>query len=146
MLATLYTVFVEQPLLGNPIFNSVLFSEKPDVLTHQAPLLAAARILQARYRYTSIFIEACTTLTTEAVQACPDTFEVDIGSGLYCVPYARRAELPAPVYYLTDFYVFQCFANQVNEYHPHLDMARTLDELYHQHGVIFARQILCEDS
>ena len=103
---TFVSVITERELLGNSIFNLVAYAVDTSLFDVHDQLVAAADIIQARYRYTPFLLEASAGVDARQVEALDGTFEVSLRSGLYCVPFLKRPRLPDADYTMSDFQTY----------------------------------------
>lgn len=97
---------IVRPEFESPAWNTVLFGESADVLAFRNPLMAAADIVQARYRTERFLIEVAPETTVQDVLRLGTAFQFDLAMPLYVVPFPKRDMLPPAKYLAADFITY----------------------------------------
>ena len=141
MQPTLYTYFWERPLVAEATGNFACFSEtlvEPHALL---TLFESAVLVQSTFRYIPFFIEV-----GGMGREVQDAFEVQIGSGLYCIPFEQRLHLPDAQQFIMDFTTYNQVYAQVQTGDTEIYLDGILSARQAQHGLIFCRLVVEEED
>ena len=138
------SVISERERFGNAGFNVVAFGEDTECLERHADLLAAADLIQSRFLYASFLLEASPDFSREALLATEDAFEVDIGSNLFCVPFARRMRLHEGTCAMATFGTYSRLFDALRGDSETVDVEEVWEDCFENHGLLTFRLILDE--
>ena len=137
-----FSIVTERPRLSDATNNLVAFADTPELLTVHPDLIAAADIVQARFRNAAFLMEAGGAVSASTLVTMQDTFEVALDSNLFCVPFSQRRRLPDPDYVLTTFGVYLRVFDLFKGKGDVNDINTLWGELYAESGLICFRLVL----